>query len=48
LLAVPKGKGKHAAQCLDKLLALLLIKMNDDFGVALCLKTMSFVFKLRA
>src|SRR5215469_17033296 len=34
-LAVPNGEREHPAQVLDRIFPVLLVKMNDGFGVAL-------------
>src|SRR5439155_9066241 len=46
--SVPKGKGKHAAQALDKLFPFVFVKMGDYLGIALCAKAMAFALQVGA
>src|SRR5207249_11444963 len=37
-VAVPEREREHAAQMLDASLAVILVQMHQDFGIAFCLK----------
>ena len=37
---IPNGKGEHTAQLLNAVIAVLLVSVNDCFGITGCLKMM--------
>jgi hypothetical protein len=47
-LSIPDGIGKHPPQPVDRLWSFLFVEMHQDFGIAMGLKTMTFLDQLLA
>ena len=45
---VVEGKCEHASKLLNTVCAMVLVKMNDNLSIAVCVKAMTVTFKLAA